>query len=333
MWCYFACLSQFGWFNFYSVLFCLFFWVFLRTKRDPPEHRILSWPSDVAGTVRGGWTRILRLRENDASLKTVRKNLLKSKFRLCLSAIPENREFNKWKCSLFPSKTCIVDQFWHFIVTFGVTSILPKLVHMLVFSTEKNLISIFYFRLFGFCRTGRTVLREFRAEHASKQTMRVGLLANAWRTTQIQLSRRIWVFFGQMRMLMLAFKLSNKTQHKNNGVLSSLVFLVRHQIEKDVLCSVFTANLPQSFFFQKLLSSPKTFPRQSWKKWWPLFKTKWHVMSWGCSSLTVPLSRKKSAIKLFCLNSWCPWPVDDKNIDFTHPWRCASREVWEKQQN
>ncbi len=43
----------------------------------------------------------------------------------------------------FPSKTWIVDKFWYFVVTYRVTNFLPKLIDMLLFSKEKNWISIF----------------------------------------------------------------------------------------------------------------------------------------------------------------------------------------------
>ena len=57
-------------------------------------------------------------------------------------AIPENREFKKMEIQFFPSKTCIVD-------TYRVTNFLPKLVDMLLFSTEKkNWISILVFPYF-----------------------------------------------------------------------------------------------------------------------------------------------------------------------------------------
>ncbi len=38
----------------------------------------------------------------------------------------------------FLSKTCIVDQFGQFVATYRVTNVLPKLINMLLFSTEKT---------------------------------------------------------------------------------------------------------------------------------------------------------------------------------------------------
>ena len=54
------------------------------------------------------------------------------------SAIPENREFQKWKFKYFPWKTYIVTSFDIFVITYRVINFLPKLVHMLLFSTEKT---------------------------------------------------------------------------------------------------------------------------------------------------------------------------------------------------
>ncbi len=62
----------------------------------------------------------------------------------------KNRELKKMEIQFFPSNTCIIDQFWRILVTYRVTNFLPKLVHMLLFSTEKNefpLLVFLYFRV------------------------------------------------------------------------------------------------------------------------------------------------------------------------------------------
>ena len=60
------------------------------------------------------------------------------------AAIPENREMNKMKFSFFSSKHALSTSFNIFVVT----NFLPKLVDILLLSTEKNWISIFWIPLF-----------------------------------------------------------------------------------------------------------------------------------------------------------------------------------------
>ena len=55
-----------------------------------------------------------------------------------LRAIPENREFQKWKLSFFCQRHTLSRSFDIFIITYRVTNFLPKLVNMLLFSTEKT---------------------------------------------------------------------------------------------------------------------------------------------------------------------------------------------------
>ncbi len=52
-----------------------------------------------------------------------------------LGAIPENREFKKWKFSFFHQRHAL---WMSFVVTYRVTNLLPKLVDMLLFSMEKT---------------------------------------------------------------------------------------------------------------------------------------------------------------------------------------------------
>ncbi len=53
-------------------------------------------------------------------------------------AIPENREFQKWKLSFFPHRHTLSTSFNIFVITYRVTNFLPKLVNMLLFSMEKT---------------------------------------------------------------------------------------------------------------------------------------------------------------------------------------------------
>ena len=53
-------------------------------------------------------------------------------------AIPENREFQKWKLSFFHQRHTLSMSFDIFVVTYRVINFLPKLVHMLLFSIEKT---------------------------------------------------------------------------------------------------------------------------------------------------------------------------------------------------
>ncbi len=54
------------------------------------------------------------------------------------SAIPENREFKKWKFIFFCQTHALSRSFDIFVVTYRVTNFLPKLVDMLLFSMEKT---------------------------------------------------------------------------------------------------------------------------------------------------------------------------------------------------
>ena len=53
-------------------------------------------------------------------------------------AIPENREIKKWKFSFFCQRHALSTSFDIFVVTYRGTNFLPKLVNMLLFSTEKT---------------------------------------------------------------------------------------------------------------------------------------------------------------------------------------------------
>ncbi len=55
-----------------------------------------------------------------------------------LRAIPENREFQKWKLSFFHQRHALLTSFDIFVITYRVTNFLPKLLDMLLFSTEKT---------------------------------------------------------------------------------------------------------------------------------------------------------------------------------------------------
>ncbi len=78
-------------------------------------------------------------------------------------------KIGKWKkneIQFFLSKTCIVNKFWHFCShLYRVTNLLPKLIDMLLFSAEKNWISIFWVPLF-------LGIRQFKHQ-MSTQTQRV----------------------------------------------------------------------------------------------------------------------------------------------------------------
>ncbi len=54
------------------------------------------------------------------------------------AAIPENREFKKWKFSFFHQRHTLLTSFDIFVVTYRVTNFLPKLIDMLLFSTEET---------------------------------------------------------------------------------------------------------------------------------------------------------------------------------------------------
>ncbi len=53
-------------------------------------------------------------------------------------AIPENKEFKKWKFSFFYQRHALSTSFDIFVVTYRVTNFLPKLLHMLLFCMEKT---------------------------------------------------------------------------------------------------------------------------------------------------------------------------------------------------
>ena len=55
---------------------------------------------------------------------------------------------NEKKIQFFPSKTCIVDEFWYFCSHYRVANFLAKLVNMLLFSTEKTKFPFFGFPYF-----------------------------------------------------------------------------------------------------------------------------------------------------------------------------------------
>ena len=64
-------------------------------------------------------------------------------------AIPENREFQKWKLSFFRQGHILSTSFDIFVITYRVTDFLPKLINMLLFSTKKT---EFPFLLFPYFR-------------------------------------------------------------------------------------------------------------------------------------------------------------------------------------
>ena len=53
-------------------------------------------------------------------------------------AIPEKREMKKNEIQFIPQRHALSMSFDNFVVTYRVTNVLPKLIHMLVFSMEKN---------------------------------------------------------------------------------------------------------------------------------------------------------------------------------------------------
>ncbi len=80
------------------------------------------------------------------------QHYLQSPPTLCIAiwAIPENREFQKWKLSFFCQRHTLSTSFDIFVITYRVKNFLPKLVHKLLFSTEKTefLFLVFpYFRV------------------------------------------------------------------------------------------------------------------------------------------------------------------------------------------
>ena len=67
-------------------------------------------------------------------------------------AIPENREFKKWKFSFFHQRHALLTSFDIFVVTYRVKNFLPKLLDMLLFSTEKTEFPFLVFHIFGLYR-------------------------------------------------------------------------------------------------------------------------------------------------------------------------------------
>ena len=63
-------------------------------------------------------------------------------------AIPENREFKKWKFCFFHQIHALSMSFDIFVVTYRVTNFLPKLVDMLIFSMERTECPFFVFPYF-----------------------------------------------------------------------------------------------------------------------------------------------------------------------------------------
>ncbi len=57
---------------------------------------------------------------------------------LQVMAIPENREFQKWKLSFFHQRHTLTMSFDIFVITYRVTNFLPKPINLLLFSTEKT---------------------------------------------------------------------------------------------------------------------------------------------------------------------------------------------------
>ena len=63
-------------------------------------------------------------------------------------AIPENREFKKWKFSFVPQRHALWMSFDIFVVTYRVTNFLLKPIHMLLFSMEKTKFPVLVFPYF-----------------------------------------------------------------------------------------------------------------------------------------------------------------------------------------
>ncbi len=63
-------------------------------------------------------------------------------------AIPENREFKKWKFSFFPQRHTLSMSFDIFVLIYTVTNFLLKLIEMLLFSVEKTEFQFFVFPYF-----------------------------------------------------------------------------------------------------------------------------------------------------------------------------------------
>ncbi len=55
-----------------------------------------------------------------------------------MTAIPENREMEKMKCSFLGQRQALSTSFDIFVITYRVINLLPKLIYMLLFSAEKN---------------------------------------------------------------------------------------------------------------------------------------------------------------------------------------------------
>ncbi len=62
---------------------------------------------------------------------------------------PKIGKWKKYENQFFPSKTASSTRFDIFVVTYRVTNFLPKLVDILLFSAQKNWISIFWIPLFS----------------------------------------------------------------------------------------------------------------------------------------------------------------------------------------
>ncbi len=61
----------------------------------------------------------------------------------------KKREIKKWKFSFFCQRQTLLISFDIFVVTYRVTNFLPKLLDMLLFSTEKTELPFFGFPLFS----------------------------------------------------------------------------------------------------------------------------------------------------------------------------------------
>ena len=102
------------------------------------------------------------------------------------TAIPENREFKKWKFSFFCQRHALSTSFDIFVVTYRVTKFLPKLMDMLLFSMEKNWISIFCFPYFpvlpGCTRSHARMLSELKSFSSSWELCNFCVVNLFWST-------------------------------------------------------------------------------------------------------------------------------------------------------
>ncbi len=73
-------------------------------------------------------------------------------FSLSAEAIPENREFQKWKLSFFRQRHTLSTSFDIFVITYRVTNFLPKLVTCYYFLPKKLNFHFWFSPIFGLCQ-------------------------------------------------------------------------------------------------------------------------------------------------------------------------------------